>query len=75
MATWADGAPVYQQRRVSIRLSAADWQYLDQRIKLTGETDDHNLTWVLRRFVEEQRTMDTLRARASLALAGEASDA
>lgn len=63
MADQAYAAPKFQQRRVSVRLSAADWAWFDQHIKFGTDPDDRAVSWCVQLYVSDQRHLLELRAK------------
>lgn len=58
----------YEQRRVSVRLPKADWNYFDGRIKFGAETDERAVSWALHEYIMDRRAIDELREKRAAML-------
>jgi len=75
VADQAYAAPKFEQRRVSVRLSAADWAWFDRYIKFGSEPDDRAVSWTVAEYVKDERHMAELRAKRDAQILQEPSDA
>ncbi|MGA3193285.1 MAG: hypothetical protein ABSD73_12425 [Candidatus Bathyarchaeia archaeon] len=63
MVAWATGKETFQQRRVSVRLPVADWEWFDHYVKFGSEADDRAISWALRQYIERERKQQDGQAR------------